>query len=143
MDFKVAGHREKQGVMRLARMQGLGGDSQNFIYQAISTRNCYVAVEGAEVVGYGVLDYSFFDNGFVKLLFVDPEHRRRGAARGLLRHMESVCKTKKLFASAGYSNDAMKSLMADLEYESSGVIENVGEHGEAQMLYLTWPVEAV
>ena len=57
--------------------------------------------------------------------------------------MESVCKTKKLFVSAGYSNDAMKGLMQDLDYESSGVIENVGEHGESQMLYLTWPVEAV
>lgn len=107
---------------------------RDFIRREVISGRCFVAVTGGAVIGYGVLNYTFYYQGCIDMLYVHSEHRRRGAASALLRHMESLCRTPKLFTSTNLSNLRMQSLLASLEYELSGVIHNLDE-GDPEIVY--------
>lgn len=108
---------------------------REFIRREVASGNCFVAVANGTVVGYGVLNYTFYYNGCIDMLYVHSEHRRRGAGEALLRHMETLCRTPKLFTSTNLSNLRMQSLLAKLGYELSGVIHNLDE-GDPEIVYL-------
>lgn len=106
-----------------------------FIRRAIAAGSCFVATDKERIAGYGVLEYSFYDNGFASMLYVHPEYRRRGVGTALMRHLESACQTAKLFTSTNLSNLPMQSLLARLGYELSGVIHNLDE-GDPELVYV-------
>ena len=109
-------------------------ERRDFIRREVLSGNCFVAVAGGTVIGYGVLNYTFYYQGCIDMLYVHSEHRRRGAGAALLRHMESLCRTPKLFTSTNLSNLRMQWLLAKLEYELSGVIHNLDE-GDPEIVY--------
>lgn len=53
-------------------------ERREFIRRSVVSGACFVAVAEDEVIGYGVLNYTFYANGFVELLYVHSGHRRRG-----------------------------------------------------------------
>jgi GNAT superfamily N-acetyltransferase len=106
----------------------------DFIRREVASGNCFVAVDHGEAIGYGVLSYSFYRNGCIDMLYVHSKHRRRGAGSALIRHMESLCRTVKLFTSTNQSNLQMQSLLAKSGYELTGVIHNLDE-GDPELVY--------
>ena len=109
-------------------------DRREFIRRAVVSCTCFVAVAEEEVIGYGVLNYNFYRNGYIDMLYVHSAHRRCGAAEALVRHLESLCQTPKLFTSTNLSNLPMQALLAKLEYVLSGVIHNLDE-GDPEIVY--------
>ena len=109
-------------------------ERREFIRREVVSGNCFVAVIDGTVVGYGVLNYTFYNNGWIDMLYIHSDHRRRGVGADLIRHMESQCRTPKLFTSTNQSNLSMQSLLAKLGYESSGVIHNLDE-GDPEIVY--------
>jgi ribosomal protein S18 acetylase RimI-like enzyme len=109
---------------------------RDFIARSISGGNCFVAIEGS-LLGYVLLDYTFFSNGFVSMLYMQPEFRRRGIGSRLLEHLEGVCRTSKLFTSTNLSNLPMQSLLAKLNYRLSGVIHDLDE-GDPELVYVKY-----
>ena len=105
-----------------------------FIRREVVSGNCFVAVVDATVVGYGVLNYTFYNNGWIDMLYIRSDHRRRGVGTALIQHMESQCRTPKLFTSTNESNSSMQSLLGKLGYETSGVIHNLDE-GDPEIVY--------
>ena len=107
-----------------------------YIRREVLEGNCYVATAVAHgpAIGYGVLNYTFYHNGCVDMLYVHSDHRRSGAGTALMRHMESLCRTPKLFTSTNLSNLPMQSLLAKLGYQLSGVIHNLDE-GDPEIVY--------
>jgi ribosomal protein S18 acetylase RimI-like enzyme len=111
-----------------------GSERREFIRREVASGNCYVAVISETVIGYGVLNYTFYGNGYIDMLYIDSGHRRCGAGAELLKHMESLCRTPKLFTSTNLSNLPMQSLLAKLDYVLSGVIHNLDE-GDPEIVY--------
>jgi GNAT superfamily N-acetyltransferase len=109
-------------------------ERREFIRREIAAGTCFVAVADEEVIGYGVLNYTFYHNGCIDMLYVHTKHRRRGAGAALMQHMERLCETPKLFTSTNLSNLRMQSLLAKLGYELSGVIHNLDE-GDPEIVY--------
>ena len=109
-------------------------ERRDFIRREVISGNCFVAVEDEKVIGYGVLNYTFYYNGCIDMLYVDSEYRRVGAGAALLKHLESLCQTPKLFTSTNLSNLPMQSLLAKLDYVLSGVIHNLDE-GDPEIVY--------
>lgn len=107
---------------------------REFIRREVASGNCSVAVTNGTVIGYGVLNYTFYHNGCVDMLYIHSGHRRRGTGAALLKHMESLCKTPKLFTSTNLSNLPMQSLLAKAGYALSGVIYNLDE-GDPEVVY--------
>ena len=109
-------------------------ERREFIRREVASGNCFVAVMNETVIGYGVLNYTFHHNGCIDMLYIDSDHRRRGAGAALVAHMESLCNTPKLFTSTNLSNLPMQSLLAKLDYVLSGVIHNLDE-GDPEIVY--------
>jgi len=110
---------------------------RSFIKRSVGTGKCFVVESHHQAVGYAVLEYSFYDQGFVSMLYVHPEYRRQGAGMMLIQHLESTCETPKLFTSTNLSNLPMQSLLAKLGYTLSGVIHNLDE-GDPELVYVKY-----
>jgi ribosomal protein S18 acetylase RimI-like enzyme len=100
---------------------------REFIRGEVISGNYFVAIADEKVIGYGVLNYTFFHVGNIDMLYIRVDHRRNGAGAALIRHMESLCQTPKLFTSTNLSNLPMQSLLAKSGYVLSGVIHNLDE----------------
>jgi len=112
---------------------------EDFIRRSVADGNCWVLVASdskstAEVAGYGVLNYSFYDCGLIDMLMVRPDRRRHGYGSELIRHMELECRTEKLFTSTNESNAPMQALLAKLGYQPSGIIYNLDD-GDPELVY--------
>jgi ribosomal protein S18 acetylase RimI-like enzyme len=107
---------------------------RTFIRHSVVNGTCFVCVTDEQVAGYGVLEYSFYGNGFISMLMVHPDYRRRGVGAKLMQHFESICQTAKLFTSTNLSNLPMQALLAKLGYRLSGVIHNLDE-GDPELVY--------
>ena len=105
-----------------------------FISEAIGARNCYVSQLDSKIIGYGMLEYSFYSYGFIAMLYVHPNFRRQGIGESLMLHMERECKTEKLFTSTNQSNKPMQVLLKKLGFQPSGIIENL-DPGDPELIY--------
>jgi len=124
--------------IRQAKLQDLGapwaGQHKAFGRRAVSAETCWAAVAEGQVVGLMVLEYTFYDTGFVAWLMVHPERRRQGIGTALMRHAETLCETAKLFTSTNQSNRPMQGLLYKLDYVPSGFIDNLDE-GDPELVY--------
>ena len=105
-----------------------------FISKAIEAWNCYVIQLDSKIIGYGVLEYSFYSYGFIAMLYVHPNFRRQGIGESLVLHMERECETEKLFTSTNQSNKPMQALLKKLGFQPSGIIENL-DPGDPELIY--------
>ena len=106
-----------------------------FIQRSVVAENCHVATDDIHIMGYAVLEHSFYERGFVSMLYVDPAWRRQGVGSALMRHLESLCRTDKLFASTNLSNLPMQSLLIKLKYKLTGMIHDLDE-GDPELVYV-------
>ena len=105
------------------------------IREWVNARQAIVALIDEVVVGYAVLEYTFFSSGFISMLMVDRACRRQGIATAIVKHLEEACATNKLFTSTNESNKPMQSLMHSMLYEPSGTVYNLDE-GDPELFYV-------
>jgi GNAT superfamily N-acetyltransferase len=104
------------------------------VQNAVDQAECYVALYHGILLGYGIINHSFFDHGFVSLAYVDPAHRRRGVGSGLFDEFEGRCRRSRIFTSTNLSNLPMHGFLASRRYTLSGVIQDIDE-GDPEMFY--------
>jgi ribosomal protein S18 acetylase RimI-like enzyme len=105
-----------------------------FIDRAVQSGECLVAEVGGRIVAYGVLEYTFFGNGFVSMLYVAPADRRCGIGKTLMNSLTSRCSTAKLFTSTNESNLPMRRLLDALGWAPSGIIHNL-DANDPELVY--------
>lgn len=108
-----------------------------FVERSVGAGTCFVIEARHQVVGYATLDYSFYAQGFVSMLYVHPRYRRKGAGSLLMEHLETLCHTPKLFTSTNLSNLPMQSLLAKLGYTLCGVIHHLDED-DPELVYVKY-----
>jgi ribosomal protein S18 acetylase RimI-like enzyme len=114
---------------------GSTGDHTDYIKQSVKTGRCLAAVKSDKVIGFGILGKTiFFGQNFIELLIVRPGYRRQGVATALIRHMEALCSTNKLFTSTNQSNNAAQKTFEANGFIRSGLIENLDE-GDPEIIY--------
>ena len=86
-------------------------------------------------LGYSVLEYTFFEQGFVTMLTVAPSARRRGVGTHLLTAVEATCTTPKLFTSTNVSNHPMQRLLQRAGWHPAGLLHGLDE-GDPEIFYL-------
>lgn len=104
----------------------LGSTSRSTeLHTAIEQGHCYVASSDTEMIGFAIMDQSFFKNSFVHLLIVHPHYQKRGVGEEVMRYLETICPTEKLFTSTNLSNQSMQRLCKKLGYTYSGTLTHL------------------
>ncbi|WP_019926493.1 GNAT family N-acetyltransferase [Nocardia sp. BMG111209] len=94
-----------------------------------------VAEANGEPAGYCVIEYTFFDHGFLTMLMVSESFRGRGIGATLLRAARAACVTPKLFTSTNLSNHAMQRLLHRAGWLSVGMLHDL-DSGDPEVFYL-------
>lgn len=110
-----------------------GPSRRGLIGTALAQGRCAIARVDGHVRGY-VIAGEFFGLGFIELLMVHPDYRRRGIATSLIRSVEIDAPTEKLFTSTNQSNTAMQQLCERLGFVRSGIVENLDD-GDPEIIY--------
>ncbi len=134
MELRIATIADADAIVAFDHVAASDRARVQFIHEQIKSSACHVAVIDATVVGYAVLNYKFYDNGWIEMLYVHPQFRRQGVGSELIRHLVNECRTPKLFTSTNQSNSPMQRLLATLEFKRSGFIENLDE-GDPELVY--------
>ncbi|MEM6729902.1 MAG: GNAT family N-acetyltransferase [Myxococcota bacterium] len=98
---------------------------REFIRRSVHKGAAYVALGDTTVVGYAVFEHTFFERGFISMLMVDPMHRRAGVGAAMVRHIEGLCQSERIFTSTNRSNQPMQALLRKLGYRHSGTVEDL------------------
>lgn len=105
-----------------------------FIDRVLQSATCLVAERRGCVIAYAALEYTFYDSGFVSMVYVAEPERRRGVGRALMEALAARCETEKLFTSTNESNQPMRQLLSRLGYIPSGIIDNL-DPGDPEFVY--------
>lgn len=100
----------------------------------VQQKSCRVALGDGQPLGFAVLQYSFFGNGFIPLICVATEHQGTGVGLALLVDTETQCLTPKLFSSTNASNGPAQRLFSRAGFIRSGIVENLDE-GDPELIY--------
>ena len=112
---------------------------EEFVRGAAKKGYAFVLEQDGQIIGLGVLEYTFFGHGFISLVYVSPSARRTGAGEMLLRYFVSICKTRKLFSSTNRSNEPMQTLFMKVGFEPSGAIHNLDPDDPEIVYYKALP----
>ena len=134
MNIRQAEPSDSEAIIKFDHVAQCEASRLEFIRRVVQFGHAFVAVVNGFVAAYIVLEYSFFGNCFIPMLYVHPDHRRQGIGSALMRHVEQNCKTIKLFTSTNQSNVRMQHLLDKLSYQPSGIIENLDE-GDPELIY--------
>jgi GNAT superfamily N-acetyltransferase len=107
---------------------------KRFLAARLADGQMLVAEQGEQIVGYVVQDCSFFERGFVHLLYVREQQRRRGVGTALVAGSVVACATSRVFTSTNLSNDRMHALLAKLGWVRAGEVEGLDE-GDPEVFY--------
>lgn len=110
------------------------------LQQWVAARSCHLLLINEGVAAYGVLHHHFFDSGFIELLMVGPDFRRRGLGEALLQHLVSLCERPRLFTSTNQSNQPMRALLARNGFIASGRIENLDPDDPEHVFFRSPPL---
>ena len=125
---------DRDAIFRIDDITARSNARIKFIDRVLSSNLVLVAEANNRVVGYAVLEYTFFECGFISMVYVSESCRRRGVATALIEGLSGRCETEKLFTSTNESNEPMKQLLLQLGYSPSGVIHNL-DPGDPELVY--------
>lgn len=134
MHIRDARPSDVDSIIALDYLAKMHLDRVDFIAHAVTSRTCLVAESLERVVGYGVLEDSFFSHGFISMVYVANADRRKGVGSALFKALADRCTTGKLFTSTNESNHAMQSLLVKSGFLPSGVIYNL-DPGDPEQVY--------
>jgi ribosomal protein S18 acetylase RimI-like enzyme len=135
MKIKKATRQESAAILDIMTI-GSTADHTDLIKYSVKAGICWVASITDKPVGFIILGKaSFFDQYMIELLIVHPGYRRQGVASALIRKMEQICPTNKLFTSTNESNIAAQQTYEANGFSRSGYIENLDE-GDPEIIYL-------
>jgi len=134
LEIRLAQAEDIEAILAFDHLAEQEKERVAFIRRVVEQAACYVAMQGG-LLGYAVLEYTFFEQGFISMLYVRTDHRRSGVGMALMSHLETICRTRKLFTSTNLSNRPMQTLLSRLGYHLSGVIHDLDE-GDPELVYV-------
>ncbi len=134
MDIRQAQQTDVNAICATDHIAEAQEQRREFIRKSLRDGNAYVALIGDQIVGYSVLEHSFFAREFIAMLMVHSEYRRRGVGSALVRHMERLCKSDRIFTSTNESDLPMQALLEKLGYTRSGVVRDL-DPKDTELLY--------
>ena len=135
MEIRTAGESDLVPLVNLDHIARSGQEGRKeFIAEVIEKGECYVALIKEKIVGYVVLNYTFYGNGHIDMLYLEKKFRGQGIGASLIDHVEGLCEKEKLFTSTNLSNLRMQKLLGKKRFVISGIIHNLDD-GDPEIIY--------
>jgi ribosomal protein S18 acetylase RimI-like enzyme len=131
---RLAARTDIDQILRLDSSAEIDKSRQAVVRNAIDRCECLVALNNGMVVGYAIMNYGFFERGFVSLIYVDPTHRRHKVGSSLFDECESRCKSTRIFTSSNESNLPMQAFLVSRGYVLSGKVHDLDD-GDPELFY--------
>lgn len=109
---------------RLDKEEHIKLNRQEKITKAISNDECFL-----------ILDYRFFDQGWIELIVVDEEYRGKGIGGKTFNLICERCKSDKVFTSTNRSNTQMQRALENAYFSFSGELKGLDEGGPELFYY--------
>jgi GNAT superfamily N-acetyltransferase len=109
--------------------------SPDSLEKIIANGECYAARTCNTILGYATFGGFLHEHGFLNVIAVSPDHRRKGVTAALVHYLEEKCPTDKLFTATNRSNKTMQRFAEALGFVRSGQIENI-EDNEVELIYM-------
>jgi hypothetical protein len=84
LSIRLAVEDDIDEIFSFERIAQQSKSRQTFIRHSIVARNCYIA-SYEQIVGYAVLEYSFYEMGFVSMLYIDLDESLKFGNASLAR----------------------------------------------------------
>lgn len=110
---------------------------RQWLSDKIQVNSCHLLEREGATMGYIIMEYSFFDLGFISMLCTAPAWRRQGIATALIRFAEELCRTSQIFTSTNQSNETMRTLLGKLDYTFCGEVDNL-DPGDPEQFFCRW-----
>ena len=123
-------------ILRIDHVAASGDHERaEFLRHCLDAGECRVYVAGEAVAGFViVLPAHFFGRDFIELLVVDPDRRRSGIGRILLREALAASDTAQVFTLTNTSNRPMRALLAAEDWSFSGGLGGLDE-GDPELVF--------
>ena len=103
--------------------------------QIVKRGDCFVAfAEEDAPLGFAVYDTFLHGHGFLRIIGVHPDHRRKGIAAALVERVQQRCTTDRLFTATSADNSAMQKTAEALGFTLAGHIDGIAN--EREFIYL-------
>jgi ribosomal protein S18 acetylase RimI-like enzyme len=111
-----------------------------FLRHCLDLGECRVYQSDQVVAGFVIVQPAhFFGRDFIELLVVDPDRRRSGIGRILLREAVASAGTAQVFTSTNTSNRPMRALLAAEDWSFSGGLGGLDEDDSELVFYKNRP----
>ena len=123
-------------ILRVDRVAASGDPERaEFLRHCLDLGECRVYVVDEVVAGFVIVQPAhFFGRDFIELLVVDPDRRRSGIGRILLRDAVASAGTAQVFTSTNASNRPMRALLAAEDWSFSGGLGGLDE-GDPELVF--------
>jgi GNAT superfamily N-acetyltransferase len=135
MQIREATPRDRDAIVTFDHVAGIDPGRVLLIDRVLRSATCLVGEVEGRVVAYAALEYTFFERGFISILYVAEPERRQGIGAALMRALAARCETPQIFTSTNQSNHPMQRLLDTLGYVSSGIIHNL-DPGDPELVYM-------
>ena len=132
---RTAGPADIPALIALEPHTAADVNRQRFLRRCVNANECYIAERGEEIVAFGILNYSFFEHGFIAAVIVSESVRYSETVIALLRYMEGRCRTPKLFASARGANTPLQNALRKVQFAECGSVQNIGVADEPEFFF--------
>jgi ribosomal protein S18 acetylase RimI-like enzyme len=128
-------------ILRVDRVAASGDrERADFLRHRLELGECRVYVAGEVVAGFVIVQPAhFFGRDFIELLVVDPDRRRSGIGRILLREAVATAGTAQVFTSTNASNRPMRALLGTEDWSFSGGLGGLDEDDSELVFYKDRP----
>ncbi|GHA21086.1 hypothetical protein GCM10007989_15350 [Devosia pacifica] len=100
----------------------------------VGQAECLVADRGGTILGYAVIDYSFFERRFLAMLMVAEAARRQRVGRTLAKAAVAASGEQVLWTSCNVSNHPVQALFAAEGFFECGRIEGL-DPGDPELIW--------
>ncbi|MBN2284799.1 MAG: GNAT family N-acetyltransferase [Tissierellales bacterium] len=135
MEFRQGTEEDSYGIKAIDSAINSVLNRSEFIDSSLKQGTVLVALDDGEVVGYTVVNRSFFDRPTIEMLMVAESRRGRGVGRALLQRAQELVGTEnELWTSTNESNSRMQALLVSEGFKQTGRIDNL-DPGDPEIVY--------
>ena len=137
MQIRLGKNKDSSAIKGIDSSIGSDPYRAELIDRSLQRGDVRVAMGDGNILGYSIVNRSFFHRTTLEILMVAQSCRGKGVGRSLLRDaVAGIVGDSELWTSTNQSNTVMQSLLESEGFKQTGKIDNL-DPGDPELVYFT------